>query len=360
MNSTEFSKPKDVTCFANRLLDWYKVNAREMPWRVPPHDHTQGVRANPYHVWLSEVMLQQTQVTTVKDYFIKFVTKWPTVFDLARSDQEDVLKAWAGLGYYSRARNLKKCADVVVEDHQGKFPQTFDELTKLPGIGDYTASAIASIAFDQSVAVLDGNVERVMSRHRRIETYFPKAKSETKTMLGEILDQNRPGEFAQATMDLGATICTPKNPACSLCPVNEDCLGFKNGNAELFPYKKPKAVKPTRKGAAFVILNNNNEIFLCKRPEIGLLAGMTQVPTNEWNSNQDGTIDTTDAPFEADWEKAGIAKHTFTHFHLELMVWRTKVTTIEAMSGWWCKTAKLEDEALPNLMRKAIDVGLGS
>ncbi len=360
MNSTEVSKQKEIPAFAHRLLEWYDVHAREMPWRVPPHDHVQGVRANPYRVWLSEVMLQQTQVATVKEYFLKFINKWPTVFDLAKSDQEDVLKAWAGLGYYSRARNLKKCADVVVADHQGKFPQTFDELKKLPGIGDYTASAIASIAFDQPVAVLDGNVERVMARHKCIKTAFPEAKADTKVMLAKILDRDRPGEFAQATMDLGATICTPKKPACSLCPINVDCLGFKNGNAELFPYKKPKALKPTRQGAAFVILNDNNEIFLCKRLETGLLAGMTQIPTNNWNSNQDGAIDTTDAPFEADWENAGIAKHTFTHFHLELTVWRTKFTTIKTMSGWWCKTAKLEEEALPNLMRKAIDVGLGS
>lgn len=358
MNSTEVSKQKVMPLFAHRLLEWYDVHAREMPWRIPPHDHAQGVRADPYHVWLSEVMLQQTQVATVKDYFLKFVKKWPTVFDLAASDQEEVLKAWAGLGYYSRARNLKKCADVVVAEHQGKFPKTFDELKQLPGIGDYTASAIASIAFDQPVAVLDGNVERVMARHQCIETTFPEAKAVTKAMLAEILDVERPGEFAQATMDLGATICTPKRPACSLCPLNDDCIAFKNGNAELFPFKKPKTAKPTRKGAAFVILNENEEIFLCKRPEIGLLAGMTQVPTNNWNSNQDGSVDTTDAPFQADWENAGIAKHTFTHFHLQLNVWTAKISTTKPMDGWWCKIEKLEHEALPNVMKKAIHVGL--
>jgi len=166
MNSTEVSKQKDMPSFPHRLLKWYDVHAREMPWRVPPHEHAQGVRADPYHVWLSEVMLQQTQVTTVKDYFLKFIKTWPTVFDLAKSNQEDVLKSWAGLGYYSRARNLKKCADVVVAEYQGKFPETFEGLKALPGIGDYTASAIASIAFDEPVAVLDGNVERVMARHK--------------------------------------------------------------------------------------------------------------------------------------------------------------------------------------------------
>ncbi len=360
MNSTEVSKQKETRAFAHRLLAWYDVHARAMPWRVPPEDHAQGVRAAPYHIWLSEVMLQQTQVATVKEYFLKFIKKWPTVFDLAASDQEDVLKAWAGLGYYSRARNLKKCADIVVAQHQGKFPQTFEELKKLPGIGDYTASAIASIAFDQAVAVLDGNVERVMARHERIETTFPAAKSETKVILAEILDTERPGEFAQATMDLGATICTPKRPACSLCPINDDCLGFKYGDAELFPYKKPKAVKPTRKGAAFVILNENDEIFLCKRPEAGLLAGMTQVPTNDWNSNQDGSTDTTDAPFQTDWENAGIAKHTFTHFHLELNVWKISGINELSIEGWWSGVEQVSQEAIPTVMQKVIQKALQS
>lgn len=358
MDSTEFSKQKGESAFAHRLLQWYFINAREMPWRIQPHDHAQGVRADPYHIWLSEVMLQQTQVATVKDYFLKFVKKWPTVFDLANSDQEDVLKAWAGLGYYSRARNLKKCADMVVAEHQGQFPSTFEELKKLPGIGDYTASAIASIAFDQPVAVLDGNVERVISRHRRIEAYFPDAKPQVKEILADILDPEKPGEFAQATMDLGATVCTPKRPTCSLCPINQDCLGFKHQDAELFPYKKPKALKPTRKGAAFVMQNSAGEIFLCKRSDTGLLASMTQVPTTNWNSRQDGSVDISEAPVAADWQNTGIAKHTFTHFHLELTVWRAKMIQANEMQGWWCKEQELKDEALPTVMLKAISVGL--
>ena len=355
MDSTEFLKQKGEASFAHRLLEWYDINAREMPWRVPPHDHAQGVRANPYHVWLSEVMLQQTQVATVKDYFLKFISKWPTLFDLAMSNEEDVLKAWAGLGYYSRARNLKKCADFVVTEYKGQFPQNFEALKKLPGIGDYTASAIASIAFDEAVAVLDGNVERVMSRHRRIETYFPDAKAETKAMLGNILDKKRPGEFAQATMDLGATICTPKRPACSLCPVNEDCKGFKNGDAELFPYKKPKKEKPTRKGAAFVMKNTKGAVFLCKRENKGLLASMTQVPTTDWNSRQDGSFDITQAPIKADWRNAGIAKHTFTHFHLELTVWATDGISYLPNDGWWCPVEQLSEEALPTVMKKVLE-----
>ncbi len=358
MDSTEPSKQKGETSFSHRLLGWYDIHARSMPWRVPPHDHALEVRADPYHVWLSEVMLQQTQVTTVKDYFLKFISKWPSVFDLAKSDEEDVLKAWAGLGYYSRARNLKKCADFIVAEYKGKFPETFEELKKLPGIGDYTASAIASIAFDQPVAVLDGNVERVMSRHKRIETFFPDAKAETKILLGDILDRERPGEFAQATMDLGATICTPKRPACSLCPINADCQGFKNGDAENYPYKKPKAHKPTLKGAAFVITNSNDEVFLCKRSDQGLLAGMTQVPTTDWNSRHDGSADTTQAPIEGNWKNTGVAKHTFTHFHLELTVWRIDNIDVVPHQGWWCKIEKLNDEALPKVMHKVLQKAL--
>jgi A/G-specific adenine glycosylase len=357
MNNTDTSKQEGVTPFAHRLLEWYDANARAMPWRVPPHHHAQGVRGDPYHIWLSEVMLQQTQVATVTDYFIKFITLWPSVYDLAASHEEDVLKAWAGLGYYSRARNLKKCADTIVADHDGKFPQDLEALKKLPGIGDYTASAIASIAFDQPVPVLDGNVERVMSRHRRIKNFYPDAKAETKIILADLLDRERPGEFAQATMDLGATLCTPKRPFCTACPVHQDCQAFKHGDAELFPFKKPKPVKPTRKGAAFVVINPNNEILLCKRPDSGLLASMTGVPTTGWNSRQDGSTDTSEAPFEADWNHSGIARHTFTHFHLELTVWKCETDDIEA-DGWWCPVDLAFDEALPKIMRKTIEIAL--
>ncbi len=360
MNSTDSIKQKGDRSFAHRLLVWYGKTARKMPWRIPPHDHHQGIRADPYHVWLSEVMLQQTQVITVKDYFLKFISKWPTVFDLAASNEEDVLKAWAGLGYYSRARNLKKCADVIVSQYNGKFPQSFEELKALPGIGDYTASAIASIAFDQPVSVIDGNVERVISRHYRIKTYFPDAKPEVKEILKQISDKGKPGEFAQATMDLGATICTPKHPACSLCPVNEDCFGFKNADAELFPHKKPKAIKPTRKGAAFLITNTKGQAFLSKRPDKGLLASMTQIPTTNWNSRQDGSTDTSEAPILANWERAGIAKHTFTHFHLELAVWRIANINSVHSKGWWCDIKNLDEEALPTVMKKAIYIGLSS
>lgn len=358
MNNTESQEAKDGSSFAGRLLDWYGIHARTMPWRVPPRDHAQGVRANPYHVWLSEVMLQQTQVATVKDYFLKFINLWPSVEVLAAADLEDVLKAWAGLGYYSRARNLKKCADTVVTDFNGKFPRTASELKALPGIGDYTASAIASIAFDEAVPVLDGNVERVLARHDRIDTPFPQAKPEAKALLETLLSHEKPGEFAQAMMDLGATICTPKRPACALCPINEDCAGFKNGDLENYPFKQPKAEKPTRKGAAYVLRNKLGSVFLCKRGNSGLLAGMTQVPTTDWNSRRDGQTGTAAAPIQALWEPKGTIRHTFTHFHLELEVWTAEVTNHPHQDGWWCASIELANEALPTVMRKVLQAGL--
>lgn len=358
MPNTAKNKPKDREKFAHRLLVWYKRHAREMPWRTQPSDHAAGVRSNPYHVWLSEIMLQQTQVATVRDYFLKFINIWPTVQDLATADLEDILKAWAGLGYYSRARNLKKCADLIVSEYGGAFPDTYNELIKLPGIGDYTASAIASIAFDQPVPVIDGNVERVMARHKRIEMTFPVAKPETRKLLESLLDKEAPGEFAQAMMDLGATICTPKKPVCSLCPINGDCLGFKNGDAETFPRKQPKAKKPKRVGAAFVIENSKGEIFLCKRPNQGLLASMTEVPTNQWDSRNDGATGNDAHPFASDWVNVGTARHVFTHFELELEVWKTNSETVPNINGWWCNRKNLEKEALPTVMRKVLARGL--
>lgn len=358
MGNTAKNKPKDIRTLSHRLLQWYTVSAREMPWRTMPNEHANGMRSNPYRVWLSEIMLQQTQVATVREYFLKFIGKWPSVGDLAAADLEDILKAWAGLGYYSRARNLKKCADLIVAEYGGEFPKTYDALIKLPGIGDYTASAIASIAFDEPVPVIDGNVERVMSRHHRIENTFPEAKAETRELLLKTLSKEKPGEFAQAMMDLGATICTPKNPACSLCPINEDCVGFKNGDADTFPRKKAKLKKPKRVGAAFVIENSSGAVFLCKRPDSGLLASMTQVPTTDWDSRNDGATGETALPFPSDWRNVGTAKHVFTHFELELEVWVTRADNAPIENGWWCKKEILEEEAVPTVMRKVLARGL--
>jgi len=343
-----------TSAFSRGLLDWYRAHARSMPWRVTPVDHAQGMRADPYRVWLSEVMLQQTQVATVKDYFQKFVTLWPSIHDLAAAELEDVLKAWAGLGYYSRARNLKKCADLVVLEHNGRFPERYDQLMKLPGIGDYTAAAIVSIAFDQPVPVIDGNVERVISRYYRIEETFPRAKPRVREFVTDLLDSDLPGEFAQGTMDLGATICTPRNPVCSLCPVNAGCSGFAHGDQDTYPRKEPKKAKPTRKGAAFVMMNAAGNVFLCKRSEKGLLGGMTQVPTTQWSASKDGATGSAAAPVIAQWIAIGIAKHTFTHFHLELEVWQADNISDTDLEGWWCPPDMLKEEALPKVMLKAL------
>ncbi|MGI9352644.1 MAG: A/G-specific adenine glycosylase [Rhizobiaceae bacterium] len=356
MNITETEISKTPSAFAQRLLDWYSLNARSMPWRVPPAEHGLGVRADPYRIWLSEVMLQQTQVATVIDYYIRFVEQWPSIRDLAAAELDDVLKAWAGLGYYSRARNLKKCADLIVKNHNGRFPENYDELRQLPGIGDYTASAIASIAFGEAVAVIDGNVERVISRHKMIVTPFPAAKSQVRKYLEEMLEPENPGEFAQAMMDLGATVCSPRRPTCAFCPVSGDCIARAQGNPEQYPVKMKKSIKPTRKGAAYIIQNDRGEVFLCKREEKGLLAGMAQVPTTQWNSQEDGATGFEAAPLKADWQFEGTVRHTFTHFHLELEVWTVSNTNHPALEGWWCAPKNLNNEALPSVMLKVLNL----
>lgn len=347
--------------FSANLLNWYDANARQMPWRIMPADSKKGIFQDPYLTWLSEVMLQQTQVTTVKDYFLKFITNWPTVHDLANANEEDVLKAWAGLGYYSRARNLKKCANLVVEEHNGKFPQSVDTLLKLPGIGDYTASAISSIAYGKAVPVVDGNVERVITRFKRIKTPIPEAKPQIRKITNGLLDKNRAGDFAQAMMDLGATICTPKKPDCPLCPVGENCQANAKGDMEIYPVKLPKKAKPRRKGAAFVIVNSTGAVYLQKRKDSGLLAGMSEVPTSEWNSNEDGATGIEAAPLFCDiknkWQACKSIKHIFTHFHLELEVWTTKSDNIKS-NGWWSAPEKIGNEALPTVFTKVIKSAL--
>ncbi|MGI9400374.1 MAG: A/G-specific adenine glycosylase [Rhizobiaceae bacterium] len=336
------------------LLAWYDKHSRRMPWRIGPQDRQGGVKPNPYHVWLSEVMLQQTQVTTVAEYFGKFLLKWPELTDLAAADTEDVMKAWAGLGYYSRARNLKKCADMLVRDFAGKYPETAVELKKLPGIGDYTSAAIAAIAFDESAAVVDGNVERVICRLHEIETPLPKAKAEISAIVAEMVPHHRPGDFAQAMMDLGATICTPKRPACALCPMNASCKAYNSGSQENYPVKAAKKDKPLRTGSAYVAIRKDGAVFLRRRPDHGLLGGMSEVPTTEWTVGP-AIEGAGDAPFPGNWEKAGLVRHTFTHFHLELTVWRAKEVQSTSMeNGRWSQSEKLADEALPTVMKKVI------
>ncbi|MEQ1942185.1 A/G-specific adenine glycosylase [Mesorhizobium sp. VNQ89] len=361
MAPTEKSRKGTVRTsdIAGRLLDWYDAHHRELPWRVSPSAFATGVRADPYRVWLSEIMLQQTTVEAVKPYFGKFLDKWPTVTDLALAEPEDVMKAWAGLGYYSRARNLKKCADLVAAEYAGIFPDTEDGLRELPGIGAYTAAAIAAIAFGQKASVIDGNVERVMSRLFEIRTPLPEAKGEIRILLDDIVPADRPGDFAQAMMDLGATICTPRRPRCMLCPLRDDCLAILTGDPELLPIKAPKTEKPTRRGAAFVALRHDGAILLRTRPEKGLLGGMSEVPTTGWTARQDGDLTEASAPFPADWRRSGSISHVFTHFVLELDVYLADVVSPETPAGhWWSPVSAVHEEALPTVMKKAIEAAI--
>ena len=343
--------------YADMLLAWYDRHHRDLPWRTSPPMTAKGLRANPYHVWLSEVMLQQTTVQAVKPYFAKFLTAWPTVNDLAAAPSDAVMAAWAGLGYYARARNLKKCAEAVANEHGGVFPDTEEGLKKLPGIGDYTAAAVAAIAFNRQAAVMDGNVERVISRLFAIDAPLPGSKPAMKIRVAEITPRNRPGDFAQAMMDLGATICTPKRPACALCPYNSHCLALAHDEPERFPVKAAKKEKPVRVGAAFVAVNAEGEILLRRRVETGLLGGMTEVPTTAWTSRIDGGTGTEHAPFEADWHAAGTIVHVFTHFELRLSVYRAKVAQLSSSKSnaeWWEPVESLHAQALPTVMKKAI------
>lgn len=345
---------------AARLLDWYDRHHRELPWRTSPAAFARGVRANPYHVWLSEIMLQQTTVEAVKPYFRAFLERWPTVMALAAADSDDVMKAWAGLGYYSRARNLKKCADFVAAEHGGHFPDSEDGLRALPGVGPYTAAAIAAIAFNRPAAVVDGNVERVMTRLYAIATPLPEAKSEVRAALQPLVPIDRPGDFAQATMDLGATICTPKRPRCMLCPLNADCRALVGGDPQFYPVKAAKAAKPLRRGAAFVAVRaSDGAVLLAKRPDKGLLGGMAGPPTTDWTVRQDGATTPEAAPFAADWRASGTISHVFTHFELRLDVFLATVSARPVPHGMFWSTAQdLPGEALPTVMKKAIEAAL--
>lgn len=344
---------------ATLLLDWYDVHHRELPWRTAPSDLKRGIKPDPYRVWLSEIMLQQTTVEAVKPYFRAFLDKWPDVGALATAETEDVMKAWAGLGYYSRARNLKVCAETVALMHDGRFPDSEDGLRTLPGIGPYTAAAIASIAFNRPAAVVDGNVERVVTRLFSIATPLPQAKVEIRARVERMLATARPGDFAQAMMDLGATICAPRRPRCILCPLRSDCSAVVSGDPEFYPVKPAKAERPQRRGAAFVAVRSDGAVLLRKRPGKGLLGGMTEVPTTDWTSRVDGATGADSAPFAANWQRAGTITHVFTHFALDLDVFRAEAASDQAPDGhFWSAAADLAGEALPSVMKKVIEAAI--
>ena len=363
----------ETTSRPARLLDWYDRHRRRLPWRAAA-----GERPDPYRVWLSEIMLQQTGVRTVGPYFEKFLARWPDVAALGRASLDDVLRMWAGLGYYSRARNLHACAVAVLREHGGVFPDTEQGLRALPGIGPYTASAIAAIAFDRRTMPVDGNIERVVSRLYAVEEELPQAKASIQELAATLLadtgagdeksragdEKTRAGDSAQALMDLGASICTPKKPACALCPLNEDCAARARGDQETFPRKAPKKSGALRRGAAFVVIRGD-ELLVRSRPEKGLLGGMTEVPGSDWRAGQDDEAALKQAPHVAGaarWHrKAGVVTHIFTHFPLELVIYTASVPArTRAPRGMrWVPIATLADEALPNVMRKAIAHGLG-
>jgi A/G-specific adenine glycosylase len=338
------------------LLDWYDVHARDMPWRVPPADRKAGVVPDPYHIWMSEVMLQQTTVAAVTDYHRKFVAKWPTVTDLADAEDADVMAAWAGLGYYARARNLLKCARVVARDLNGVFPDTYDALLKLPGVGPYTAAAVASIAFDRRAVVLDGNVERVMSRYYRVEEPLPASKETLRGLADNLTPDQRCGDYAQAVMDLGATICTPRSPACGICPWTEGCEGRKAGDAATFPRKTPKKPKPVRQGVAFVAIRADGAVLLERRPDRGLLGGMLGWPGSEWREEMVEGV----PPIEGNWVEVGDVRHTFTHFHLELAVFVARDAVQEPDIGEFLERSAFSPSDLPTVMRKVWDAAAKS
>jgi A/G-specific adenine glycosylase len=359
MQSPEMTAPHDPRESARALLDWYDRHARRLPWRVPPHMSRHGVLPDPYHVWLSEVMLQQTRVEAVQAHFRDFLARWPDVHALARASDEDVMAAWAGLGYYSRARYLKRCAETVSVEMAGKFPSASAQLRLLPGIGDYTSAAIAAIAFGEPVAVVDGNVERVASRLFRLSDSGPALKEATRRLIQPMTPRQRAGDFAQAMMDLGATVCTPRNPGCLSCPLRQGCAASLAGRAQDYPVKAKKAEKPLRRGAAFVAEDANGAILLRRRPPSGLLGGMNEPPTTAWTAARDGETTPQAAPFAAPWRHCGTVRHTFTHFHLELEIYHARLMD-RGTPGNWAPRGSLEGQALPTLMKKAISAAIPS
>ncbi len=339
--------------FQKALLDWYDGARRDLPWRAKP-----GVRPDPYRVWLSEVMLQQTVVKAVIPYFEAFLERWPDAEALAGTPQADVMAAWAGLGYYSRARNLHACAKILAK---GGFPRTEAELRELPGIGAYTAAAIAAIAFDLPAAAVDGNVERVIARLYALGEPLPGAKPRIRALAQALVPQKRPGDYAQAMMDLGATVCTPRSPSCGGCPVSGFCLAARVVQPERYPVKAPKPARPLRRGDAFVIVKGSGRdghVLLRRRPEKGLLGGMMEVPCTEWALS---TQEERSTAVSACWTPAETVRHTFTHFHLEMRVFAAGYAgaqrEAQSFGGEWVHLDELPRAALPTVMKKAVAAG---
>jgi A/G-specific adenine glycosylase len=349
--------------FQDALLGWYDVSRRVLPWRAKP-----GIKPDPYRVWLSEIMLQQTTVKAVIPYFQAFLARWPDARALGAASRDEILAAWAGLGYYSRARNLHACAEKLAQED---FPADEAGLRQLPGIGAYTAAAIAAIAFGQPAAAVDGNVERVISRLFALSAPLPAAKAQIRALAKQLVSQERPGDYAQAMMDLGATICTPRSPSCPRCPVSPFCAALRRGEQEQFPVKAPKAPRPIRRGDAFVILRELEgcpNILLRRRPEKGLLGGMMEVPCTPWSADLERSQPVSvrpssqSGPSRSNWTPAAAVQHTFTHFHLEMRVFAARYAQVEneaaSLGGDWAALSSLPQHALPSVMKKAVASGL--
>ncbi len=358
---------KDITPpQPDHLLAWYDQHRREMPWRSPA-----GQRPDPYHIWLSEIMLQQTTVATVKPYFEKFIKRWPSLEQFAASELDEVLQMWAGLGYYARARNLHKCAGRVMAELDGEFPQTQKQLLQLPGIGPYTAAAIMTIAFAARAVVVDGNVERVMARIFAVDEPLPRAKPLLKQHAESLTPDNRPGDYAQAIMDLGATVCRPKKPLCSSCPWQSSCVAESRSVQEHYPRKIKKPPKPQRLGTAFWVQREDGKILLRKRDPNGLLGAMMEIPSSPWIDKTDKAFEENrpeaHAPLDTDWHRdnCSMVRHTFTHFHLEIEIWQARASlgailadAARAECCSWVDINDLDNQALPTLMRKIVDAAL--
>ncbi len=333
---------------AEKLLAWYDRHARTLPWRVPPDS---GARPDPYRVWLSEIMLQQTTVAAAIPYFERFTGRWPDVHALAACPLDDLLAAWAGLGYYARARNLHRCAQIVSQEFDGRFPDTEAGLAALPGIGPYTAAAVSAIAFGRSAVVVDGNVERVMARLFAETDPLPGVKSTLRDRAAGLTPERRAGDYAQGVMDLGATVCTPRRPACGVCPWLEDCAGRRDGIADTLPRRTPKAVKPVRSGTVWVGLSKSGTaltVLTVRRPPTGLLGGMLALPTTDWAECPGPAA----APCPADWQIAGEVRHTFTHFHLRLTVMRAVLS--DAPEDAVFAATQEAEAAMPTVFAKAL------
>ncbi len=344
----------DPTSLRAQLLAWYDKNRRELPWRSPP-----GERPDPYRVWLSEIMLQQTTTAAAGPYFARFLARFPDLDSLAAAEQDEVLRLWAGLGYYARARNLHACAQRLVEDFGGRFPSQEPALLSLPGIGTYTAAAVAAIAFDRPAAPVDGNWERVVARLFDLHDPLPKAKPKLRALAESLVGKERSGDFAQAMMDLGATVCVPGRPRCLLCPLESICRARAAGTAELLPMKAAKKAKPERQGIIFFARAADGAVLLRRRPQKGLLGGMMEVPGTPWRESPWSESEAlTQVPGPAEWESLnGQVTHVFTHFRLTLSVWKARPDR----AAWqiprearWVERQDLDAEALPSVMRKVV------